>query len=62
MGPIMNSILEACSGLCNQASDSDTLFELIIDCSALIDTKLIAKNCRLSNDCVLLLKMKYLQL
>ena len=36
--PIMNSILEACSSLYNLARDTDALFELIIDCSALIDT------------------------
>ena len=34
--PIMNSVLEACSSLCNPASDTDNLLELIIDCSALI--------------------------
>ena len=28
---IMNSVLEACSSLCSQDSDTDTLLELIID-------------------------------
>ena len=37
--PIMNPVLEACSSLCNQASDTNTLFELIIVYSALINTK-----------------------
>ena len=45
--PIMNSVLEACSSLCNPASDTDTLLELIIDCSALINTK--THNQELSN-------------
>ena len=45
--PIMNSILEACSSLYNLASDTDTLLELIIDCSALIDTN--THNQELSN-------------
>ena len=44
---IMNSVLEACSSLCNRASDTDTLLELIIDCSALINTK--THNQELSN-------------
>ena len=35
--PIMNSILEACSSLCNPACNIDTLLKLVIDCSALID-------------------------
>ena len=35
--PVMNSIVEACSGLCNPATDTDTLLELIIDCSAKVD-------------------------
>ena len=45
--PIMNSVLEACSSLCNPASDTDTLLELIIDCSALINTN--THNQELSN-------------
>ena len=45
--PIMNSILEACSSLYNLACDTDTLLELIIDCSALIDTN--THNQELSN-------------
>ena len=45
--PIMNSVLEARSSLCSPASDSDILLELIIDCSALINTK--THNQELSN-------------
>ena len=37
LDPIMNSIVEAFSGLCNPATDIGTLLELIIDCSAKID-------------------------
>ena len=45
--PIMNSILEACSSLCNPACDIDTLLKLVTDCSALIDTNI--HNHELSN-------------
>ena len=45
--PITDSILEACSSLCNPACDIDTLLKLVIDCSALTDTNI--HNHELSN-------------
>ena len=35
--PIIDSLLEACSGVCNPAYDNVTLLKLVIDCSALLD-------------------------
>ena len=35
--PIIDSLVEACSGLCNPANDNDILLKLIIDSSVLID-------------------------
>ena len=35
--PIIDTLVEACSGLCNPACDNDTLLKLIIDSSLLID-------------------------
>ena len=35
--PIIDSILEACSGVCNPANDNVTLLKLVIDCSVLLD-------------------------
>ena len=35
----MNSIVEACDSLCNPATDSDTLLELIMDRSAKVDIR-----------------------
>ena len=35
--PIIDSLLEACSGGCNPAYDNVTLLKLVIDCSTLLD-------------------------
>ena len=35
--PIIDSLLEAFSGVCNPAYDNVTLLKLVIDCSALLD-------------------------
>ena len=35
--PIIDSLLEACSGVCKPAYDNVTLLKLVIDCSALLD-------------------------
>ena len=44
---IIDSLLEACSGVCNPAYDNVTLLKLVIDCSALLDIH--TQNNELSN-------------
>ena len=46
-GPIIDSPLEACIGVCNTAYDNVTLLKQVIDCSALLDIN--TKNNELSN-------------